>query len=115
MFKAAMTMEGKPGGDTGSGVPFPWLKTTFPLPGRLQAVLESVDNLADAMVRRRLVKALPEYTVVDPMPTNNALAVPQGDGEKAAWDRQVRVVQRLVFTLYLVIGQAKAGCNGGGF
>ena len=42
------------------------------------------------------------------MPTINAPTVPQGDGEKAAWDRQVRMVQRLVFTLYLFIGQEKA-------
>ena len=59
VFKAPMTMEGKPGGDTDSGVPFTWLKTTIPLPERLQAVLQSVDNLADASVRRRLVKTLP--------------------------------------------------------
>ena len=67
-----------------------------------------MDNLVDASVRRRLVKTLPEYAGIDPMPTNNAPTVPQGDGEKAAWDRQVRVVQRLVVTLYLVIGQDKA-------
>ena len=31
-----------------------------------------------------------------------------GYDKKAAWDRQVRVVQRLVVTLYLAIGQDKA-------
>ena len=35
VFKAAMTMEGTPGGDIDSGVPLPWLKTTIPLPERL--------------------------------------------------------------------------------
>ena len=64
--------------------------------------------MADASVRQRLVKTLPEYAGIDPVPTNNAPTVPQGDGEKAAWDRQVRVVQSLVVTLYLVIGQDKA-------
>ena len=102
-----MTMEGKAGGDTDSGVLFPSLKTTIPFPERLQVVLQSVDSLADASVRRRLVKALPEDAGIDPMPTNNAPTVPQGDGEKAAWDRQVQVLQRLVVTLYLVIGQDK--------
>ena len=108
VFKAAMTMEGKPGVDTDSGVPFTWLKTTIPPPERLQAVLESVDNLASASVRRRLVKALPDYAGTNPAPTNNAPTVPQGDGEKAAWDQKVRVVKRLVVTLYLAIGHDKA-------
>lgn len=107
VFKAAVTMEGKPGGDTDAVTSFPWLKTTIPLPERFQAVLKTVDKLADAGLRRRLVKTLPEYTGIDPVPTNNAPTVPQGDGEKAGWDRQVRVLQRLVATLYLVIGQDK--------
>ena len=71
-------------------------------------MMQSVDIFADASVRRRLVKTLLEYAGIDPVPTNNGPTVPQGDGEKAAWDRQVRVVQRLVVTLYLAIGQDKA-------
>jgi hypothetical protein len=107
VFKAAVAMEGKPGGDADAVVPFPWLKTTIPLPERFQAVLTAVDDLADAGLRRRLVRSLPEYTGIDPVPTNNAPSVPQGDGEKAGWDRQVRVLQRLIATLYLVIGEDK--------
>ena len=34
VFKVTMTMEGTPGGDTDSGVPFPWLKTTMAPPDR---------------------------------------------------------------------------------
>ena len=48
-------VEGKSGGDTDAGFPFPWLKTTIRLPERLQAVLESVVNLAYTSLRRRLV------------------------------------------------------------
>ena len=76
VFKAALTMEGKPGGYTDSRVPFPWLKTTAPLPERLQVVLELVENLADASVCRRLVKTLPEYAGIDPVPMNNPPTVP---------------------------------------
>ena len=50
VFTAAMTMEGKHGGETDSGVPFPWLKITIPLTERSQVVLESVDNMANASV-----------------------------------------------------------------
>ena len=53
-------MKGKFGRNTDPGVPFPWLKTTIPLPERLQADLQSVDSLADASVRLKLVKELPE-------------------------------------------------------
>ena len=67
-----------------------------------------MDKLDDARVCGRLVKALTEYAGIDPVPTNNAPTVPQGDGEKAAWDGQVRLVQRLVVTLYGFIGQGKA-------
>ena len=101
-------MEGKTGGDTDSRVPFPWLKTTILLPERLQVFLACVHNLADASVRRRLVNTLPEYAGINPMQMSNDPPVTQGYREKAAWNRQVRVVQRLVVTLYLVIGQNKA-------
>ena len=37
VLKSAITMEGKPGGDTDSGFPFPWLKITIPLPKGSQA------------------------------------------------------------------------------
>ena len=78
VFKAAVAMEGKPGGDADAVVPFPWLKTAIPLPERFQAVLATVDRLADAVVHRSLVKTLPEYTGIDPVPTNNAPSVPRG-------------------------------------
>ena len=36
VFKAAVTMEGKPGGDTDAVTSFPWLKNTIPLPERFR-------------------------------------------------------------------------------
>ena len=57
---ASLTMEGEPGGETDSGVPFPWLNATIPLPERLQAILESVDNLADSSAGRMMGRTLPE-------------------------------------------------------
>ena len=69
--------------------------------------MTSIDKLVDAGLRQRLVKTLPEYEGIDPMSTKNVSPVPQGDGEKADWDRQVRIVLGLLATLYLVVGEDK--------
>ena len=104
VFKAAMTMEGKPGGDTDSGVPFPWLKTTIPPPEMLQAVLQSVDSLADASARRRLVKALPDYPGMDPV------SLPF----RASTDQSLAVYpsRRVVITMVLCLATHKSAHHG---
>ena len=90
-----------PGGEgADAAIPsFEWQETKMKLPERLVALSKAVDPLTDPAIRRKHTKMVPHFDGIEQMPVNNAPHPPAGDSEKSAYDKQIRMVMRVLATL----------------
>ena len=81
---------------------YAWQDKVAKLPQSWPVLMQGVDTLQVSSKRASVLKHVPDYKEITRVPTNNAPHTPQGDSEKAAWDRQVRDAMRVLATAKLL-------------
>ena len=78
-----------------------WQEKQPKLPSTWKALTDDMETLQVSSKRATILIRVPVFDAILRVPTNNAPHTPHGDTEKAAWDRQVRDVMRVLATARL--------------
>ena len=78
-----------------------WQETEAKLAWTWRALMDDKETLQVSSKPAAIVKKIPVLDAILRVSTNNPPHTPQGDTEKAAWERQVRDVMRVLSTARL--------------